>query len=89
MTSFSVQKDPLLSGAMNISPLKPSPLNPPPGMALGAGGMYGSQPSSLGIKPNSPTMMVTDAPEDVREGGRGEGGEREEGREREGINIRR
>ena len=78
MTSFSVQKDPLLSGAMNISPLKPSPLNPPPGMALGAGGMYGSQPSSLGIKTNSPTMMVTDAPEDVREGGGEEGG-------REGI----
>ena len=80
MTSFSVQKDPLLSGAMNISPLKPSPLNPP-GITLGAGGMFGSQPSPMGIKTNSPTMMVTDAPEDVRGGGGGGGGDRE------GINI--
>ena len=67
MTSYSMQKDPMLSGAMNTSPLKPSPLNPQ-AMAVGGGGMYGSQPTSLNVKSESPTMMVTDTPEDVREG---------------------
>lgn len=66
MTSYSMQKDPMLSGAMNTSPLKPSPLNPP-AMAVGGGGMYGSQPTSLNVKSESPTMMVTDTPEDIQE----------------------
>ena len=56
------QKDPLLSGAagaMNTSPIKHSP--------LGSGGMFGSQPTSLNIKPpESPTMMMAEqTPEDV------------------------
>jgi len=73
MTSYSMQKDPMLSGAMNTSPLKPSPLNPP-AMAVGGGGMYGSQPTSLNVKSESPTMMVTDTPEDVRGRERGREG---------------
>ena len=58
---MSMQKDPLLSGAMNTSPIKGSPLNPAGGGGLG---MFGGHPppqpvSGLGQKlPGDSSGMV-------------------------------
>ena len=79
MTSFSVRKDPMLSGLPSVSPQQCSPVGTfDAGGQLNIGGspshpgavMSGSPshmfvPQKLALKPESPTLMTTETPENV------------------------
>ena len=88
MTSFSVRKDPMLSGVPSASPqqrspvgtFERSPVGTFEGGQLNIGGspshagmllagspsqVFVNQPQSLVLKPDSPTMMATETPENV------------------------
>lgn len=63
MATFSVRKDPMLSGVTNVSPQRPSPIA---ATSDSSAGLFGSHPQTLNIKAESPTLMATDTPENVR-----------------------
>lgn len=83
MTSFSVRKDPMLSGLPSASPQQRSPVGTFDGGQLNIGGspnhpgmlmtgspshsgmFVGQPPQNLALKPESPTMMATETPENV------------------------
>ena len=83
MTSFSVRKDPMLSGLPSASPQQRSPVGTFDGGQLNVGGspnhpgmlmtgspshsglFVGQPPQNLVLKPESPTMMATETPENV------------------------
>ena len=80
MTSFSVRKDPMLSGLPSVSPQQRSPVGTYDGGQLTIGGspshpgmllagspsaVFVGQSQNLALKPESPTMMATETPENV------------------------
>ena len=82
MTTFSVRKDPMLSGLHSVSPNHCSPVGGTfDNGQLNVGGspnhsgmlmtgspshmFVGGQPQNLTLKPESPTLMTTDTPENV------------------------
>jgi hypothetical protein len=85
MTSFSVRKDPMLSGLPSASPQQRSPVGTFDGGQLNVGGspnhpgmlmtgspshsglFVGQPPQNLVLKPESPTMMATETPENIQD----------------------
>ena len=81
MASFSVRKDPMLSGVPSASPQQRSPVGTYDGGQLNIGGgspshagmllagspsgVFVGGPQNLALKPESPTMMATETPENV------------------------
>jgi hypothetical protein len=82
MASFSVRKDPMLSGVPSASPLQRSPVGTYDGGQLNIGGspshagmllagspsgVFVGGPQNLALKPDSPTMMATETPENIQD----------------------
>ena len=81
LTSFSVRTDPMLGGVPSASPHQRSPVGTFDGgqqlnlggspshagllMTGSPSGMFVGQPQTLALKPESPTMMATETPENV------------------------
>ncbi|CAI8007593.1 Transcription factor E3 [Geodia barretti] len=82
MASFSVRKDPMLSGVPSASPQQRSPVGTYDGGQLNVGGspshagmllagspsgVFVGGPQNLALKPESPTMMATETPENIQD----------------------